>query len=434
MDLHEKVNKSLRFSLFDGIFASGMLGFTQDYFVPFLLLIGGTTRSVGILNSLPNFFAALIQLKSADLTERIGSRKKIINAFVFAQALLLLPIAFLAIKQSSSVIFFIVLVTLFTSLGAFATPPWGSLMSDLVPYDKRGEYFGWRNKTLGFIMVAFTFIAGFILHQMEKINIFYGFAVIFIFASFFRIASWYFLTKMYEPKLHHKKEDYFSLAMFLGRIKKSNFARFVVFVALLNFCVNLASPYFTVLMLRDLHFNYLLYSIITITATLAVYLLMGRWGKHADKVGNLRIIKFTAPLIGILPLLWLVNRQPIYLLLTQIISGFAWAGFNLCASNFIYDAVSPEKRTRCISYFNVLNGFALCAGALIGGVLVEKLPPLFGYKILSLFIVSSFLRLLVAVFIPMKLNEVRSVEPVRSNQLFFSMIGMKPFLGIERKT
>jgi len=187
-------------------------------------------------------------------------------------------------------------------------------------------------------------------------------------------------------------------------------------------------------MLKDLHFSYMLYTVITITATLMVYIMISRWGRHADRIGNLKIIKFTSPLIGVIPLLWIFNRNPAFLFFAQVFSGFLWAGFNLCTTNFIYDAVIPEKRTRCISYFNVLNGLALCAGALLGGFLLQRLPALFGYKILTLFLISSVLRIMVGIFMPLKLEEVRPVEKVNSNELFFSMIGIKPLLGIERKT
>lgn len=345
---------------------------------------------------------------------------------------MLLPIAAMALAGWRSVPFFIAAVVLFTGFGAFSGPAWASMMADLVSPAKRGEYFGWRNRVLGFLVVGFTFIAGLILNQTRAINVFYGFAIIFAGAFVFRIISWYFLTRMYEPKLEHRKEDSFTLLNFLARIKESNFAKFVLFVAMLNFSVNLAAPFFAVLMLENLHFSYILYTTITITATLTIFIAMSRWGRHADKVGNLKVLKFTSPIIGIIPLLWVVNRHPVFLFFAQVISGFAWAGFNLSASNFIYDAVTPGKRTRCIAYFNVLNGFALCAGALIGGFLVGKLPPFLGYNILSLFVISAVLRLVVALFGPMKLKEVRPVEHISSDHLFFSMVGIRPFLGAAR--
>lgn len=430
----DNIKRSLKFSLWDGVCAGGMMGFTQDYFTPFLLLLGGTAKSVGVLCSLPNLVAALVQLNSAEFTEKIKSRRKVIKVFILLQALMLLPMAWLAVTGETNPTLFIILVTLFTASGAFATPAWGSLMSDLVSEKKRGAFFGKRNLLLGLVMVGSSFTAGFILHIMEKVSIFQGFAIVFTIACAFRLLSWYFLIRLYEPPLEQKKEHYFSIYMFLRRLKESNFAKFVLFVSTFSFSVYLASPFFAVLMLRDLQFNYLTYTVLTVTATLMIYLMMGRWGRHADQVGNLRVLKVTAPIIAILPFLWIIDRHPLYLFFVQIISGFAWAGFTLCSSNFIYDAVTPEKRTRCIAYFNVFNGLALCSGGLLGGLLVECLPSFGGYKILTLCLISSALRMIVALTMPRLLKEVRSVQPITSTGLFFSVLGINPVLGMERKT
>lgn len=418
--------KSLRYSFWDGFFASGMNGFTQDYFTPFLLFLGGTAWLVGILNALQNLFSAFIQLMSADLTARAKSRKKVVVRYVFFQACLLLPMIVLAVRGSAPPLVFIVSVIIFVSCGSLAMPAWSSLMSDLVAQERRGRYFGWRNRVLGLIAVAASFLAGFILHESRKFNICYGFAAVFALAFIFRMISWYFLTRMHEPLLNHKKEDQFTLAMFVRRFKESNFAKFVLFVALMNFSVNLASPFFAVLMLRDLHFSYILYASITVTATLTVCLANTRWGRHADKVGNLKIMKLTAPFIGAIPLLWILNRDPAFLFLAQVFSGFAWAGFNLCAFNFIFDAVTPEKRTRCIAYFNLFNGVALCLGSFLGGLLLQILPPLLGYKILTLLLISSLARLIVSFLMPRHLKEVREVAKVSHRDLLLSVIGVRP--------
>jgi MFS family permease len=425
--------ESLRFSFIDGVFASGMMGFTQDYFAPFLLLLGATAKQIGALSAFPNLFAALAQLKSADITERLRSRKRVINTFIFLQAVMLLPMAIMAFTGIEKPHIFIAFVVLFTVLGAVTIPAWSSLMSDLVTQAKRGSYFGWRNRVLGFILVGATFVAGFILNVMKNVNIFWGFSIIFGLAFVFRLISWYFLTRMYEPPLTYKQEHYFNFLDFISRLKESNFAKFVLFVSLMSFSVNLAAPFFSVLMLEDLHFSYLVYTLITISATMTIYLMIKRWGNHADKIGNIKIIKFTSPLIAIIPLLWLINRHPLYLFLVQMFAGFLWAGFNLCASNFIYDAVIPEKRTRCIAYFNTLNGLAICCGALLGGFLLQKLPPLLGHKILMLFLISSLVRLVVGIYGPLRIKEVRPVDKIRSSELFFSVTGIRPILGVDRK-
>lgn len=427
-------NRSLRFSYYNGLFASSMTGLTQEYFTPFLLLLDPSAKYVGYLNAFPNLFAALAQLKSADLTERFKSRKLVVNFLVLLQAVTLLVMGVMAYLKVTSIVAFIVMAVLFAVFAALANPAWASFMVDLVPVDKRGEYFGWRNKNLGYTIVGSTFLAGYILHRMETFDIFDGFAIVFGLAFFCRIVSWFFLEQMYEPPLHYGKEHYFTFFRFLSKLKKSNFAQFVLFVSLMSFSVNLSAPFFAVFMLRDLSFSYLLYTMATIFTTITLYTTMNRWGRHADKVGNLKIIRFTTPLISLIPILWIFSQNTIYLFAVQIFSGFLWAGFNLCSTNFIYDAVTPEKRTRCVAYFNVLNGIAVSLGAILGGLMLPHLPPLFGHNILSLFLISGLLRFVIAIFMPIRLKEVRSVKSVGSNELFFSMIGVKPILGVERKT
>jgi hypothetical protein len=56
-------------------------------------------------------------------------------------------------------------------------------MSDYIPVNGRGKYWGWRNKILGMVAVAFAFLAGLILHYFKN-NILRGFWVIFTLAFF----------------------------------------------------------------------------------------------------------------------------------------------------------------------------------------------------------------------------------------------------------
>ena len=411
-----------------------MTGFTQEYFTPFLLHLGAMTNHIGILNSAANFFSSIIQLFSAELTNSLKSRKKLISICILIQAASLLLLIFCIYKGLNLYSLFISLVVTFISFGALLMPSWQSLLADYVDVDKRGDYFGWRSRNMGFTTVAAMIGAGLILDHMKPINVAYGFMIIFSLAALCRLISLYFLLRMQEPPIAYSREHQFTIIQFFARIKSSNFAKFVVFVAMMNFSVNLAAPFFAVLMIRDLSFNYFLYTLITIVAPLMVYMSVYRWGRHADIVGNLKIIKMTSRLIAILPIFWMIYQAPWYLVLAEMVSGFVWAGFNLCCANFIYDAVTPPKRTRCIAYFNVVNGVALAAGALLGGFMVDKLPPVFGYQIFTLFVISSVLRIIVAFTLSNRLQEVRKIENINSLNIFFSMIRLRPIVGIDRQT
>jgi MFS family permease len=434
MDKPNKIRKSLKFSFLDGVFCSCMVGLTTDYISPYALTLGATSSQIGALSAVPNLTTSLAQLESADLTDRLKSRKKIMNLFVLLHTLMLLPVILIPYLFSQKpVLFLIIFISLFNGFNALAVPAWSSLMSEYIPNKMRGKFFGWRNKILVAITITCAFVAGFILHYFKN-NILKGFLLIFGLAFICRFISWCFLTRMYEPVFRINPDSYFSFLDFIKRLKVSNFAKFVLFVALLNFCVNLAAPFFSVFMLRDLKFSYLTYTILVTCVSIAQISTFDRWGKHADKAGNVKVLKLTSLFIASLPFWWIINHSPLYLVFIQIVSGFAWSGFNLCATNFIYDAVRPEKRTRCIAYFNVCSGLALCLGALLGGYLVNILPPLFGYRILTLFLISSILRFLVVSGFLGKIKEVRKTEKISSRDLFYSVIGIKPVSGITQES
>ncbi|OGX31643.1 MAG: hypothetical protein A3G37_01050 [Omnitrophica WOR_2 bacterium RIFCSPLOWO2_12_FULL_46_30] len=418
MSKDNKLKKSLKYSFWDGVFAFIMVGLTQDYITPYALALKASVRQVGLLSALPNLCASLVQLKSADLTERLASRKRLILLSVFMQALMILPIILLPyiikINQASFLIF---LAMLFTGFGAISLGAWASLMSEYIPSNKRGQYFGWRNKVLGLVAVGASLSAGLIL-QIYKNNVLLGFWIILNSAMAARFICWYFLTKMYEPKFRRCVEDHFTFVDFIKRARESNFVKFTFFVAGLNFSVNLAAPFFTVFMLRDLKFGYFTYTVVMIPVVLTSFLLINRWGRLADRIGNYRIVKFCSFFIASLPLYWIIYRHPLYLIFVQILGGFAWSGFNLCAVNFVFDSVSAPKRTRCLSYFNVVNGFGISLGAGLGGYLAGHMPELLGYKLLSLFLFSSMMRFLVIFTFTPKIKEIRRpVEPLEVSRM-----------------
>ncbi|MDI6758743.1 MAG: MFS transporter [Candidatus Omnitrophota bacterium] len=428
-----KIRKSLRFSFLDGVFASCMSGLTTDYISPYALTLNATNSQIGFLSAIPNISSSLAQLGSADLAEKLKSRKRVIKLFVFLHTLMALPIIFLPyLFKTHQAIFLIIFVTLFTSLNAFAIPVWASLLADYVPFKSRGKYFGWRNKALGIVTILSAFLAGGILY-LFRYNVLKGFLIIFSLAFVCRSISWYFLTRMYEPVFKVKKEVYFSFFDFIKRARESNFVKFVVFVALLNFCVNLTAPFFSVFMLKDLKFSYLTYTFVVTTVLIFQIFSFNRWGVHADRVGNVKVLKFTSLIIASLPFFWIINQNPIYFVFIQAIAGFAWAGFNLCATNFIYDAINSEKRMRCIAYFSACVGMASCLGALSGGYLVNALPVFLGYKILSLFLVSGILRFFVVFLLSQRIREVRKVYKISSRDLFYSVAGIKLASGITQE-
>lgn len=389
-----------------------MLGVSDFYLIPYGIALGASVTQVAFLVSLPAVVASLLQINSASITQSIGSRTKLINFTVFFHALAWIPIILIPYlfsttgSQPAAPWAFLAAVTFYSSCGAFAVPAWQSLMSDYIPTKKRGQYFGWRNKLQGLCTISVSIAAGLILNFFGKGN-FTGFTLIFIFAMICRFYAWSCLTHMKEPFRKSAHDVYFSFFNFLKQIRTSNFAKFVLFASLMSFAVNLSASLFSIFLLKDIGYSYASYMVVVTTAAMSGVLFQGIWGKYGDTHGNFRALQITGWGIATIPVLWLFSQRLGYAFFVQWVAGCFWGGFNLLLNNFILEAISPEKRIRCISYFNVMNNFSILVGASIGGFLIHRLPGLFGYSFLTLFLISCAGRWMVMLFIAPKVAEVR---------------------------
>lgn len=429
----DKVRNSLKVSFLDGSFFSVMFGVGDTFLNPYAIFLKATSFQIGLLSSLPGLVSALIQFRAPELTEQCG-RYRIMKWGVFAHALMWLPMILLPyIFPSHAASWLILFVTLYLLFSSLAAPAWASIMSQYLPASKRNRYFSWRQRFQGIITLIATFAAGYVLFLFPKSAV-TGFTVIFSVAFACRIVSWYFITKMHEPRLDCKPGAYFSFGDFLHRLPESNFAKFVFFVGAMSLAVNLAGPFFTVYMLRDMKLDYLTFVLLNTTPTLAMLFSLRAWGRQTDRVGSIRTMRLTSLLIPVLPLMWLVNQSIPYLIFAQAVSGFAWGGFNLAASNFIYDAVTEEKRVRCVAYFNLINGVGIFIGAALGGFLIPRLPQLLGSGILTIFLISGVLRLVVRWFFMPRLREVKKVEAISNLNLLINVSGVKPAIRVAQNT
>ncbi len=408
-----------------------MLSFLDYYLVPFGLFLGATTRQIAILVAVPHLLAASAQPFAVGVVRRIGSRLRWVVWGACLQAALFIPAAFLAvISFPSRVAALTILIAGIRILGSLVGAAWGSLVSEYLPPEKRGSYFGWRAGVVGMAGVAGVVSGGLLLTWFGQFSTASGFLLLFLLAAILRFVSAGLLAQMAELPLSPSPDSDFTFFMFLQRIRESNFVRFVLYTASITLAAHVAAPYFSVYMLRDLQWSYLRYMSVHLAAVLAGLVAFPLWGRHADVVGNAQILKITGFLTPWIPFLWLVSDSPFYLAAVELFAGFVWGGFTLCATNFIYDAVSPQKRVRCLGYFNLINGAAIFVGSLAGGFLADRLPPLGGHSLLTLFVLSGLLRLGACVLLSSRFQEVRqSARRVSSRRLFFSVLGFRPLVG-----
>ncbi|HET6370811.1 MAG TPA: MFS transporter [Nitrospiria bacterium] len=436
------VQNSLRASIKDGVFFSMMTGFGESYLGAYAIFLGASNPQIGLLSSLPQLLGAFFQFVSVRVTHLLQQRRRVILAGVVLQALTWIPIIlFPLIFSSHRVDILIGLVVLYFLGVSFATPPWTSLIGDLVHPRRRGWFFAKRNRLISITSFTALCLGGLILHQAQGWGIEgIGFVVIFSLAFAARWVSAYYLTRHVDPTYASKSEDQFSIWEFLIRGRRSNFGRFVLYVALMYFSVQVSAPFVTPYLLRDLQFSYVQFMAVAAAAVIAQFLTMNFWGRLADYFGNKRVLQLTGLLLPVIPPLWLLTVNFYAILGIQMFAGFAWAGFSLAMGNYVLDVVTPPKRARCVALYNSANAIGIFIGASLGGTLSRWLPREVQFagmhfslasNLLFLFLISAIFRLSVSLAFLPTFREVREVHPFVAREFFVRIAYMRPLAGLK---
>lgn len=408
----------------EGSAYSFMEGFGLRYITPYALSLGANNFHIGLLSSLPSLLGNLSQLYTLKAMNKY-SRKKLVFLGVILQALMWLFLIsagalyfILGINGNKVPWLLIIVYTLLITFGAFSGPAWASWMRDIVT-EKRGEYFGNRNKIVGSVAIICMLVAGFVLDYFKQTYLFLGYVIIFTIAFLGRLVSAFLFLKQYEPEFKPDENKYFTIFQFIKKMAFNNFGRFVIFFTLLMLSANIAAPFFAVYMLKDLGFSYKAYMAVILSSAISSLIFMPVWGKFSDAYGTIKTMKINSRLIPLIPFLWVLSFYIFrynsgllipYLIIIEVFSGSIWAGFNLAAGNFIYDAVSRERMAICTSYFNIISGIGILTGALLGGFIASYEFLIFNLnQILIVFMISGIARYIVYAVMSNKIKEVREV-------------------------
>ena len=425
-----KTKKSLKYSVYDGAAFAIMDGMTANFLTPFAVALKASVSMIAALTYVPQLVGAFIQLFAAKTVEIFSDRRKIIVASSLINAVLWIPLLLIPYLTPNHRYLLIIYVSLQTLVSQLANPVWNSLMGDIVPKYERGNFFGLRNKVVESTSFLAALSAGLILNYFSAINPFFGFTILFSAAFIGRMLSSVFRCMMHSPAPESVPVEKFSVIDFVKKMDNTNYGHFVSYIVLFKLAVSVSSPFFAVYMLRDLKLSYLQYTFVIAAELVGSFSSMGLWGRIIDKRGTKFVLYAAGLLTPIVPFLWLFSKNIYWLILVELFTGFAFAGFNLSTSNFIFDSVQPENRVRCIAYYKFFEGIAAFLGAALGGFLVAYLPAwIFVSSIPIVFIISGIFRIAVSLTQLQKLKEARLIELGLGHSFFKRFLMIRPSEG-----
>ena len=416
----KEINKTLKNSVYDGAFVAVMEGVTSSFITPFAIALNVSIGLISVLSSVPQLLGAFFQLFSVKLSEFYKDRISLLVKLSLAHSVLWLPLILIPYLPGKYAFIIIIVVSLQNIISQTIGPIWNSVMGDAIPINQRGNYFGFRNSVTGIVSFFSAIFAGIILNATSPKNPFLGFSILFAIAFLSRLIASIFKSKMTAPEQTQLIENKFSLLDFVRRMEKTNYGRFVSYISIFKFSVSIASPFFAVYLLKNLNLSYIEFTLITSAEIISSFLMVRIWGKLIDEKGTKSVLYITGMAIPLIPILWLFSSSIKYLFMVQIISGALWAGFNLSASNFIFDAVKPENRVRSISYYHLIEGVFVFLGAILGGLFINYLPAFFfSSTILLVFLISGVLRMATSIIMLPQLKEARFIEIDIGGKTFF---------------
>lgn len=376
-----EVSRGLKLVIGEGLTTEVMTSFTGGAFlVAMALLLGADNVQIGILAGLPAF-TNLFQLISIVLVRRFQNRRVIAVICAMLARLPLLIIGSLALFSDSkpsvqTLIFFLFFYYLF---GSIAGPTWNSWMKDLVPEKSLGTYFSRRSSYTQMLNVVLSLLLAFAIDYIKlhfNTVVLDAYAAMFMIGGFFGLMGALMLSRVPEPLSVMKDEKMWSL--FKRPLQDANFRKLLAFNSAWVFALNMATPFFTVFMLKTLNLSLSYIIGLGILNQLASILTVRTWGAFADRYSNKTIIAISAPFYIACIIAWCYlglypgfYKNIALLALIHIGTGISTAGVNISVTN-IGLKLSPSKHAIVyLSTKNIITSAFASIAPLLGGRLAD---------------------------------------------------------------
>jgi MFS family permease len=379
----QQVNSGLRLVVREGLVTEAMATLTGGAFlVAMALQMGASNFQIGLLAALPTF-ANIFQLVSIWLLQQFNNRRAIavIASFFARFPLIIIGVLPFLFSAGTSVQVLIFLLFFHYFLGAVSGANWNSWMKDLIPQAKLGSFFSHRTRLTQIVSVSLSLMVAMMLDYIKSHfpgNEIVAYTVMFLIAGGFGMSGVYLLSRTPEPKSILTAGNLFKLIR--QPLKDKNFRSLLFFNSFWSFSLNLATPFFSVYLMKSIHLSLSYVIGLNILSQVSGILFIKFWGTYADRFSNKTIIRLSAPIYVLSLFAWIFTSAPAlksftvpFLAIIYTISGIAIAGINLAISNISLKLAPKDQAIVYIAARNTIIGLFPAIAPLLGGVLADFL-------------------------------------------------------------
>lgn len=416
-----QLRKNMVASTSDAAAYGVMVGVGETFLPAFALAIGLGEVMAGIIGSVPLMAGGLLQLVSLWALSRGFSQKWWVVLAAGLQSLAFIPLIWAAYVGSVTGPVLLAIASFYWAAGLASGPAWNGWIEKIIPKQMRANYFAKRTRASQ-LATLLGFVAGGLLLQFGRQSgwVLMAFAALFLTAFIARLASAVMLA------LHRLPESAFQPVVVKPSVvtktpNQHSGKHLLIYLVLVQGCVQISGPYFTPYMLKHLHLSYLAFTGLIAVAFIAKVISLAAWGKLARQRGAGWLLTVGGTAIVPLSSLWIVSQNFYWLIFIQTINGVAWAAYELGLFLMFFEALPASQRVRMLTIYNMANTSAWCIGATLGacvlsylGTTVEAYYTLFGLSALGRTIAVGYL------------YATRPELKVRVTQIGLRIVGLRP--------
>jgi MFS family permease len=347
--------------------------------VGFALQLEASPSIIGLLAAIP-FLAQVAQLPAIALVERFRQRRTITIVAVTVSRLLILALALVPFLNHQPMQLAVLLgaqlvITLLGSVGGCSLNSW---LHQLLAGQDLGALFSRRLFWSTVLASVGALVAGHLVEYwpaMEKIR---AYSVVFAAAGVAGLVSSWYLARVPEPVMVDTGPRRPVLAMLRAPLLDARFRSVIVFMGSWNFASNLAAPFVTVYLLKQMGFQLGTVTTLWIASQIANALTMFLWGRLSDRLSNKAILAVALPayfgcLIALpftaLPKFHALTLPLLYVI--HVVMGAASGGIGLATGNLGLKLAKPGQGTAYLAAVSLVGSMAGGLAAMLGGALAD---------------------------------------------------------------
>jgi MFS family permease len=371
----------LRLLLLDGVSTQVMGALTGGaLLIGFALLLGASNKVIGLIAAVGPL-TQLLQIPAILLIEKTRQRKAlvIISSLIGRSFWVVVAAIPFIVPAAYRIQVLMLSLLLYFGTSAIANSAYNSWKRDLVPDAVMGRYFAKRLTLATAAGAAATLAAGFAIDHGRTLvtDPLVVFSPFFLLGALTGLLGVGFLGRIPEPPMATGRDR--SLKRILTEpMRDENFRRLVTFLALWNFAVNLAAPFFAVYMLLRLELSLAWVLGLSVVSQVANVSFFRIWGRLADAFSNKSVLSFSGSLfilsIAIWPFTTLPGRYALtlpLLFVIHILAGISTAGVNLCAGSITLKLAPRGRATAFLATNALSSGLAATVAPALAGLIAD---------------------------------------------------------------